>query len=124
MSLISNTLNSSPYFDDYSPETKDFLRVLFRPGYAVQARELNQLQAILQEQVTRFGNSIYQEGSPIVGGGTTVDTSTPQYLIIGNSYTGLMSAFVGTVITGSTSGAVATVVAQPKQALTILRLLL
>jgi len=82
MSLISNTLNSSPYFDDYSPETKDFLRVLFRPGYAVQARELNQLQAILQEQVTRFGNSIYQEGSPIVGGGTTVDTSTPQYLII------------------------------------------
>ena len=111
MSLISNTLNSSPYFDDYSPETKDFLRVLFRPGYAVQARELNQLQAILQEQVTRFGNSIYQEGSPIVGGGTTVDTSTPQYLIIGNSYTGLMSAFVGTVITGSTSGAVATVVA-------------
>lgn len=110
MSLISNALNSSPYFDDYSPETKDFLRVLFRPGYAVQARELNQLQAILQEQVTRFGNTIYQDGSIIIGGGTTVDVKTPQYIIIDNTFSGAISQFVGNTITGATSGATATVV--------------
>jgi hypothetical protein len=31
--------NTEPYFDDYDAK-KDFYRVLFRPSYAVQAREL------------------------------------------------------------------------------------
>ena len=31
--------NISPYFDDFD-ETKNYHRILFRPGYAVQAREL------------------------------------------------------------------------------------
>jgi len=35
--------NNSPYFDDFDP-TKKFYRILFRPGRAVQARELTQLQ--------------------------------------------------------------------------------
>ena len=39
--------NSEPYFDDYDPK-KDFYRILFRPSYAVQARELTQMQTILQ----------------------------------------------------------------------------
>jgi hypothetical protein len=35
--------NTEPFFDDYSEDDK-FHRILFRPGYAVQARELTQLQ--------------------------------------------------------------------------------
>ena len=35
-----------PYYDDFD-EDKNFKRILFRPGYAVQARELTQLQTIL-----------------------------------------------------------------------------
>jgi hypothetical protein len=81
-------LNSAPYFDDYTPETKDFLRILFRPGYAVQARELNQLQSILQTQVERFGNHIFKEGSIVVGGMTTIDTKTPRYLTLEDTYLG------------------------------------
>lgn len=50
-----------PFFDDYS-EDKQFYRMLFRPGYAVQARELTQLQTILQEQVRRHGDHIFKEG--------------------------------------------------------------
>ena len=109
MSLISNALNSSPYFDDSSPTTKDFLRVLFKPGYAVQAREMNQLQAILQTQVQRLGNTIFQDGSLIIGGQTTLDVTTVKYLkLVGN--TQAVANFIGQTITGS-SGASGTVVA-------------
>ena len=57
-------LNVSPYFDDYSQD-KDYLRVLFRPGFAVQARELTQLQSILQSQIKRFADSSFKDGERI-----------------------------------------------------------
>ena len=107
-------LNSSPYWDDYSPETKDFLRVLFRPGYAVQARELNQLQSILQTQVERFGNHIFKEGSIVVGGMTTINVKTRKYIKIQDNYNGdevIISSFLNKKITGGTTGAQALVVA-------------
>ena len=48
-------LNASPYYDDYS-SSKDYHRVLFKPGVAVQARELTQLQTVLQNQIEKgFG---------------------------------------------------------------------
>ena len=54
-------LNVSPYYDDFD-DTKNFNRVLFRPGYAVQARELTQLQTLLQSQIGKFGNHIFKNG--------------------------------------------------------------
>jgi len=63
---IQTDLSVSPYFDDYN-ENKDFYKVLFRPGVSVQARELNQLQTILQKQIERFGNNIYKQGTIIDG---------------------------------------------------------
>ena len=56
----------APYYDDFD-ETKQFNRVLFKPARAVQARELTQLQTILQKQVERFGSNIYREGTIISG---------------------------------------------------------
>jgi hypothetical protein len=56
-----------PYYDDFN-EDKNFKRILFRPGYAVQARELTQLQTILQNQIERFGQHIFENGSPVIGG--------------------------------------------------------
>jgi len=64
-------LNIDPYYDDYD-EDKKFLRVLFRPGYAVQARELTQLQSILQNQVSRMGDHIFEDGAKIIGGDQSV----------------------------------------------------
>jgi hypothetical protein len=63
---ITTDLNQSPYYDDFSIE-KQFYRVLFKPRRAVQARELTQLQTILQNQVEQFGDNIFQEGSIIKG---------------------------------------------------------
>lgn len=63
---LNTDFNVSPYFDDYDPE-KNFHRVLFRPAVPVQARELTQLQTILQNQVERFGDNIYRQGTIIKG---------------------------------------------------------
>lgn len=63
---ISTDLSVSPYFDDFDVN-KDFNKILFRPGVAVQARELNQLQTILQKQIERFGDNIFKKGTIIDG---------------------------------------------------------
>jgi hypothetical protein len=65
MSLETN-LNSSPYWDDYN-EDKDYYKILFKPGYGVQTRELNQLQTLLQKQVERFGDNIFKTGTIVEG---------------------------------------------------------
>jgi hypothetical protein len=43
---LNTNFNVNPYYDDFD-EDKLFLRMLFKPGYAVQARELTQLQTLL-----------------------------------------------------------------------------
>jgi len=63
---INTDLNVDPYYDDFS-EAKQFNRILFKPAKAVQARELTQLQTILQKQVERFGSNVYKEGTVISG---------------------------------------------------------
>lgn len=63
---IQTDLNVFPYFDDYR-EDKDFYKILFRPGVAVQARELNQLQTLFQKQVERFGDNIFKRGTIVNG---------------------------------------------------------
>lgn len=73
-SLLDTNLNVSPYFDDYDP-TKQYYKVLFKPGTAVQVRELNQLQSILQNQITSFGQNIFKEGSVIKGCTFTFDNN-------------------------------------------------
>ena len=66
--------STNPYYDDYD-ETKKFYRILFRPGRAVQARELTQLQTLLQGQIERFGKNIFKEGSIVIPGEQVYDTN-------------------------------------------------
>ena len=65
-------LNTSPYYDDYD-SSKNFYKVLFKPGHPVQARELTTLQSILQNQVESFGSHIFKEGSMVIPGSITYD---------------------------------------------------
>jgi hypothetical protein len=67
--------NQAPYFDDFD-ENKKFLKVLFRPGFSLQARELTQLQSILQNQVTRFGNFMFKNKSIVIPGVPTMDVES------------------------------------------------
>jgi hypothetical protein len=63
---LETNFNASPYFDDFNANS-DFYRVLYRPAYAVQARELTQTQTILQNQIETFGKTVYKEGSVVEG---------------------------------------------------------
>ena len=65
---IKTDLNVAPYYDDFD-SSKNFYRVLFKPEVAVQARELTQLQTILQNQIEIFGDNILYEGTIVKGCG-------------------------------------------------------
>lgn len=69
----------SPYFDDFlapgGAEQENYMRILFRPGYAVQARELTQIQSLLQNQISSLGSFVFQDGSPVSGGHISIDNT-------------------------------------------------
>ncbi len=116
-------LNVSPYFDDFNePITgardKNYYKVLFNPGKPIQARELNTLQSILQDQIESFGSHIFKEGSLVIPGNIAYDNqfyavklNSTQYGVDVNTY---ISNFVGKIVVGQVSGITARVVyAQP-----------
>jgi hypothetical protein len=91
----ADILSNSPYYDDFD-DTKNFLRILFKPGYSVQARELTQLQTLLQNQVSKLGSHVFKNGS-LVFGGTTTLTSCKFVRILpktGLDHTGLRNHIV------------------------------
>ena len=66
-------LNVAPYYDDFSQD-KNFYKVLFRPGYSIQARELTQLQSILQNQIESFGKYAFKQGELVIPGEVGLNT--------------------------------------------------
>ena len=60
-------LNVSPYYDDFD-EKDNFHKVLFRPGFSIQARELTTLQSILQGQIEQHGKHMFKEGTVVIPG--------------------------------------------------------
>lgn len=92
-------LNTAPFYDDFD-KAKKFYRILFKPGRAVQARELTQLQTILQNQIEAHGSHIFKNGSIVNGGRSHVTQGSFLQIASGN-----IDVFVGKNIIGSTSGA-------------------
>ena len=99
--------NVEPFYDDFDAtngaKDENYMRILFRPGYAVQARELTQIQSILQNQLKNFGDHIFKDGSPVFGGQITLDTNA-KYLKLQTTYNGVdidAVDFANTVISNS-----------------------
>lgn len=106
--------NVSPYYDDYD-EDKKFLRVLFRPGYSLQARELTQAQTILQKQVQRIGDYVFKNKSRVIPGATTFAGAysiklEPLEVDSSVNLDTFIRAIENVTVTGETSGVRATVV--------------
>jgi hypothetical protein len=105
-------LNVSPYFDDFDANN-DYHKILFKPGYPVQARELTGLQSILQNQIEKFGQHFFKEGAKVIPGNTNFNGY--YYAVeLNNNYQGIPVAayadqLVGLKITGQTSGVTAIV---------------
>lgn len=105
-------LNSFPYFDDFD-KSNDFYRVLFKPSYPIQARELTTLQSILQNQVESFGNHFFKEGSVVIPGQTAF-IQNYEAVKVEDTYNGVplstyLSDLIGIKIRGEVSGVVAEV---------------
>ena len=111
-------LNISPYYDDFNKDDQ-FYKILFKPGYPVQARELTGLQSLLQNQVESFGKHIFKEGSMVIPGGIEYDASYFSVKVnaahLGIDVSVYLSDIVannngkGTRVIGQNSGIVATI---------------
>ena len=66
-------LNVLLFYDDFDQD-KNFYKVLFRPGYSIQARELTQLQSILQNQIEQFGKYSFKQGELVIPGEVGLNT--------------------------------------------------
>ena len=114
MAQLTN-LNVSPYYDDFNSDD-NFHKVLFRPGFAIQARELTTLQSILQNQIEKHGEHMFKEGTVVIPG--QVSYSDAYYSVaLADSFSGetinpaqFYNATTPVVITGATSGVKAQVV--------------
>ena len=109
--------NVSPYYDDYSEDDK-YLKVLFRPGFPVQARELTQLQSILQNQIARHGDHMFRQGAMIIPGQISFDAGF-NFVKLQPTYNGVsvdtyIEEIVGYVVVGNTTGVKGKVVAVSK----------
>tara|TARA_E500000318_G_scaffold99048_1_gene100848 strand:+ start:20532 stop:28175 length:7644 start_codon:yes stop_codon:yes gene_type:complete len=106
-------LNVAPYFDDFTPDS-NYYKVLFKPGFPVQARELNSLQSILQNQIEDVGNHFFKEGAKVIPG-DLIYRNNFYNIQIQEEFLGIpvslyIDQLVGKTITGSTSGVTASVV--------------
>ena len=110
-------LNVSPYYDDYD-EDKKYHKVLYRPSRPIQARELTQSQSILQNQIERFGDHMFKEGSIISGAESNVDMDVIYVKVESSNPNSLgtvgvenyRTTFDTKYLQGKTTGAVAQVV--------------
>ncbi len=103
--LTENTF-SSTYKDDFR-DSNGYHRILFNSGVGLQARELTQLQTILQNQISRLGDNVFKEGAVVKPGGVNIN---PKYEFIrldeslnANKLSNLSASVLGRTITGASS---------------------
>jgi len=106
-------LNVTPYYDDFD-KSKNFQQILSRPAYAVQARELTQMQSILKNQIEHLGNFSLSEGTMVIPGSLNL-MSKLKGIKLETNFGGATIDVTqypdeGTILTGITSGVKALVI--------------
>ena len=107
---MTKDLNISPYYDDFD-DSKGFHQILFKPGNAVQARELTQIQSIIRDQIGKFGNHVFRHGSVVIPGNSFFDKES-SYVKISHTFDSVvvnLSNFDGKTLVGAISGVKAVV---------------
>ena len=115
-------LNVEPFFDDFD-SSKNFYKVLFRPGYSIQSRELTTLQSILQNQIENYGKFQFKQGELVIPGEVGFNSNLNYVKLSSVSEIAIndgneivfrkydIKTLVGQKVSGITSGVIATVVA-------------
>ena len=79
--MAQNTnLNVTPYYDDFD-KAKNFYRVLFRPGFPIQARELTSMQSVMQNQIENVGSHLFKDGAMGIPGQVGYDLETDAIML-------------------------------------------
>ena len=107
-------LNVTPYYNDFSA-AKKFNRVVFKPGVAVQARELTQLQDYMLNTVKEFGDFVFKDGASVRGGHgirrvldyIKINDLDGSSVAVSND---TLANYIGDTVTGSTTGIQAEIV--------------
>ena len=103
----NTNLNVTPYYDDFD-KFKNFYKVLYRPGFPIQARELTTMQSILQNQIENMGNHFFKDGSVVIPGQSGFDNNVECILIqsnfLGSEVEQYREKLDGSIITGITTG--------------------
>ena len=93
----TSTTFSEVYKDDYS-DSAGYYKVLFNSGRPLQARELTQLQTILQTQIQRMANNLFLDGAAVEASGGGVQTA--EYIVL-EPFSGLdVQDYVGQILQG------------------------
>ena len=113
-------LNVNPYYEDFDA-SKNFYKILFRPGYSIQSRELTQVQSILQNQIESFGKYAFKQGELVIPGEVGLNTKLDYVKLSSVSEVAVsegddivykkydISQLIGQQLQGLTSGVVATI---------------
>ena len=105
--MQKTNLKLAPYFDDFD-KSKNYQKILFKPGLPVQSRELTQLQTQLQNQIEQFGNHTFKDGSVVIPGQIGYDLDYPavlvQNLVNGVEVESYRETLIGKTLVGSESG--------------------
>ncbi len=102
---ITVNTNQSPYFDDFD-ESKNFQQVMYKPSLPVQARELTTQQTIHRDQIKKFGDHVFKNGSKVSGADVTLNLDY-EYVKLQTQLNGVdinVSNFDGKTIVGNESG--------------------
>jgi len=107
--IFTPTTFANTYKDDYK-DSDGYHRILFNSGVPLQARELTQLQTILQQQVTRMGRNLFLDGAAVNPKGGAPSIIPVNYVTVKSTnwpadLTTLPGTiFQGPVISGQTAG--------------------
>ena len=72
---MSYTQGQAPFYDGFDG-SKNYTRLLFRPGLGLQSRELNELQSTLKHNIKRIGDAVMTDGDILDGCQLIIPEST------------------------------------------------
>jgi len=104
MATFTKNSFETTYKDDFI-DSDNYHRILFNSGRALQARELTQMQTIIQEEVARFGRNVFKDGAAVNPGGPTINNSF-EFVKLNTTTNQLptdTSTLIGLELTGATS---------------------
>ena len=103
---LSSTIFPAKFKDDYA-DSDGYYRILFNSGRSLQARELTQMQTILQKQIERLGSHTFKEGAVVKPGEQILNNAYEFVKLDPTSNALATTGIAGTTFTGQTSGVTA-----------------